>query len=515
MSEARETEPNHDGELVHDLCDAANLKLGDTWVIWYDTGGKKGAQDTDWETQMVTVGSFSTVVGLWNYWNAIDISRLPNGGNVRWMKDPIKPKWEDPANKDGGRLLVRHSSADWGEQALMDVLLWIVGVECGIEVYDGVCGFVFSRRRTGSRVEVWTRQLAKGAMESLAVEVQRITGGQELEYRDHKGSLLYAYKPPKKQKAPKAQQGAAPAIPMPLPRPRSRAGSIEVDMDALVKEAAPGAMATEAVMRKIRHSLQDEAEAAREAMASLPAQITAGVGFDDFTPCSSPMPSPMAKTPDSRPQLDLISEDGFQVEATASPSSSPPRGSLLAFDEKQLEAGDTATKGSGEECSLPGGLEAGGAEVVASEPARSPTSQNGLAEKTATERLKIRNIINSERQGKGVNLEGQTEVAKLAEEAGTSDTATKGSGEECSLPGGLEAGGAEVVASEPARSPTRTTRGKGSPRGGSGRRSSGKKQSEEMGPQLIMWGLAVLAVCVGVAVVLVAQKEPAADLQLT
>ena len=55
---------------------------------------------------------------------------------------------------------------------------------------------------------------------------------------------------------------------------------------------------------------------------------------------------------------------------------------------------------------------------------------------------------------KGVNLEGQTEVAKLAEEAGTSDTDTKGSGEECSLPGGLEAGGAEVVASEPARSPT-------------------------------------------------------------
>jgi len=147
-----------DDEQLRALCQNGALELSDTWTIWYDTGGKKGKTNgEEWETQMVSIGSFSTVVGLWNYWNAIDISRLPNGGNVRWMKEPIRPTWEDPANANGGRLLVRHTDNAWGEQALMDVLLWIIGVACGSERYDDICGFVFSRRRAGKRVEVWTR----------------------------------------------------------------------------------------------------------------------------------------------------------------------------------------------------------------------------------------------------------------------------------------------------------------------------------------------------------------------
>jgi len=324
-------------------CDHGSLGLAHAWVMWYDIGGKKGVHGEDWETNMVTVGEFSTVVGLWNYWNAIDISRLPDGGNVRWMKHPIQPKWEDPANKDGGRLLVRHQSAEWGEQALMDTLLWIVGMGCGTERYEQICGFVFSRRRTGQRVEVWTKALEKAAIESLAVDVQALTGGQEVEYRNHKGGLLYALKkPPKKAQTKQAWPIAIPApLPRPLgavPRHHSHGGNMEVDVDALVQQAMPGST-DETAMKKMRNSLQDEAEAAREAMASLPAELTGGIGVDDFTPCSSPVPSPCTSPSvkpgsDKLPNLCTLSE--CEESSTDTTTDTSKSGVPMAATEAQL-----------------------------------------------------------------------------------------------------------------------------------------------------------------------------------
>ena len=47
-------------------------------------------------------------------------------------------------------------------------------------------------RRTGSRVEVWTKSASKG-IEALATDLAKITGGREIEYRDHKGNMTYKH----------------------------------------------------------------------------------------------------------------------------------------------------------------------------------------------------------------------------------------------------------------------------------------------------------------------------------
>jgi len=71
-------------------------------------------------------------------------------------------------------------------------------------------------------------------------DVQEITSGQEMEYRDHKGNLIFAHQA---KAAPTVSQPEVknPSTPPALPRPRSRAASIEVDhrsgqsiVDALV-----------------------------------------------------------------------------------------------------------------------------------------------------------------------------------------------------------------------------------------------------------------------------------------
>jgi len=139
-------------------------------------------------------------------------------------------------------------------------------------------------------------------------------------------------------------------------------------------------------MGNLRRSLQDEAEASREAMASLPTQITGGVGFDDYTPCSSPVRAPSKDPADKLPELGSISESTLSPEQTSQ------------------------AKGS-------------------------------------------------------VNERSATETAA-------------------------------------APTPQQTT----------SRRSAGKKEKQDSTPQLIMWGLAGLALCVGVAVVFVAQKAPSPDL---
>ncbi|KFH68067.1 hypothetical protein MVEG_06797 [Podila verticillata NRRL 6337] len=72
--------------------------------------------------------------------------------NLHWFKKGIKPMWEDPRNKYGGRLTI------CPPRALLDVVWETVLILMAGDVLDHHgegTGAVFARRARGDRVEVW------------------------------------------------------------------------------------------------------------------------------------------------------------------------------------------------------------------------------------------------------------------------------------------------------------------------------------------------------------------------
>lgn len=45
------------------------------------------------------------------YNNIVKVSELSQGGNFHFFKEGVKPMWEDPANKEGGKWLIMTATA--------------------------------------------------------------------------------------------------------------------------------------------------------------------------------------------------------------------------------------------------------------------------------------------------------------------------------------------------------------------------------------------------------------------
>jgi translation initiation factor 4E len=113
------------------------------------------------------------------------------------FKENIKPKWEDPENAGGGKLMIHlHSSAmkTAGEALYFDLLLLIIGNQ--LESADNVCGLIFLRHKDS--IEIWIRKNAdresmKTSIIGMINEILQLKASvfllapADISYRPHKG----------------------------------------------------------------------------------------------------------------------------------------------------------------------------------------------------------------------------------------------------------------------------------------------------------------------------------------
>ena len=134
----------------------------------------------------------------------IELSAHPNP-NYHFFRQGIKPQWEDPANKEGGRWMINitkeedlKNSTDfvWEE-----VLMSLAGEY--LDEDDMITGAVFSRRRGLFRVAVWTRKSVgageddakvAASLTKIAVKLRQLLqlppvdkGGVAIEFYPHAG----------------------------------------------------------------------------------------------------------------------------------------------------------------------------------------------------------------------------------------------------------------------------------------------------------------------------------------
>ncbi|KAL8167149.1 hypothetical protein V2J09_008648 [Rumex salicifolius] len=175
---------------------ARDLKAGlhplrNKFVFWYTRRTPGVRTQASYEDNMRKIVDFSAVEGFWaSYCHLARPSTLPSPTDLHLFKDGIRPLWEDSANCNGGKWIVRFKKAVSG-RFWEDLVLALVGDQ--LEYSDDVCGAVLSVRFSEDILSVWNRNASDHqAVMALRDSIKRclkLPHSYVMEYKRHNDSL--------------------------------------------------------------------------------------------------------------------------------------------------------------------------------------------------------------------------------------------------------------------------------------------------------------------------------------
>ncbi|EMC94791.1 hypothetical protein BAUCODRAFT_74055 [Baudoinia panamericana UAMH 10762] len=155
------TNGHHDEEKVVTVFDDPsnfNVKhaLQNTWTLWF-TKPPSGKQD--WNELLKEVISFDSVEEFWGIYNNITpASELAQKSDYHLFKAGVRPEWEDPQNKHGGRWAYTFRTGNKAsDDVWLHIMLAAVGETLEEENDNEVMGVVVNIRKGFWRVGLWTR----------------------------------------------------------------------------------------------------------------------------------------------------------------------------------------------------------------------------------------------------------------------------------------------------------------------------------------------------------------------
>lgn len=114
-----------------------------------------GARAEPYEKQMKVLATASTVEQFWGvYTRLVPVSQVRDSVDIHMFKDGIRPMWEDEANRDGGKWIIRLKKG-LAHRFWEELLLAIVGEQ--FDVGDELCGCVLSCRFSEDIISVWNK----------------------------------------------------------------------------------------------------------------------------------------------------------------------------------------------------------------------------------------------------------------------------------------------------------------------------------------------------------------------
>ncbi|XP_044499688.1 eukaryotic translation initiation factor NCBP isoform X1 [Mangifera indica] len=192
-SEDNDNNNNKDAEerLSRDLNTSLH-PLKNKFVFWYTRRTPGVRTQTSYEDNIKKIVDFNTVEGFWVcYCHLARASSLPSPTDLHLFKDGIRPLWEDSANCNGGKWIIRFKkvvSARFWE----DLVLALVGDQ--LDYGDNICGAVLSIRFNEDILSVWNRNASdhQQAVMALRDSIKRhlkLPHTYVMEYKPHDASL--------------------------------------------------------------------------------------------------------------------------------------------------------------------------------------------------------------------------------------------------------------------------------------------------------------------------------------
>ncbi|CCI42027.1 unnamed protein product [Albugo candida] len=182
---------------VTDISDADDGNAGRTdapiqnmYTFWYMKRNTANKAES-YEKSIKELGDFKTVQGFWCIYNhLVRPNDLPNTMDYHLFKTGIKPMWEDPSNRRGGKWMVRMrkgiASRYWE-----DLILAIIGEQ--FDVGNEICGAVISIRYNEDILSLWNRNADNNeACYRIRDTMRRVLNLPQfvaLEYKRHDASL--------------------------------------------------------------------------------------------------------------------------------------------------------------------------------------------------------------------------------------------------------------------------------------------------------------------------------------
>ncbi|XP_075507370.1 eukaryotic translation initiation factor NCBP-like [Primulina tabacum] len=161
------------------------------FVFWYTRLTPGVRSQTAYEDNIKKVVDFSTVEYFWVcYCHLARPSTLPSPTDLHLIKDGIRPLWEDSANCNGGKWIIRFKKAVSG-LFWEDLVLALIGDQ--LDYGDNICGAVLSIRFNEDILSVWNRnasdnQAVMGLRDSIKRHL-KIPHTYVMEYKPHDASL--------------------------------------------------------------------------------------------------------------------------------------------------------------------------------------------------------------------------------------------------------------------------------------------------------------------------------------
>ncbi|EHA8588440.1 eukaryotic translation initiation factor NCBP [Cocos nucifera] len=161
------------------------------FVFWYTRRTPGVRTQISYEDNIKKIVEFSTVEGFWVcYCHLVRPSSLPSPTDLHLFKEGIRPLWEDAANCNGGKWIIRFKKAVSG-RFWEDLVLALVGDQ--LDYGDDVCGAVLSIRFNEDILSVWNRNASDHqAVMALRDSIKRhlkLPHSYLMEYKAHDASL--------------------------------------------------------------------------------------------------------------------------------------------------------------------------------------------------------------------------------------------------------------------------------------------------------------------------------------
>ena len=156
-------DPNKLVTVFHDK-DNFNVKhpLSNRWTLWF-TKPASGKGD-NWNDLLKEVITFESVEEFWGIYNNIaPVSGLALKSDYHLFKEGVRPEWEDPQNKHGGKWSYQFKDKRSVniDELWLHTMLSAIGETLEDEEDGEVMGVVVNVRKAFFRIGVWTRTIGK------------------------------------------------------------------------------------------------------------------------------------------------------------------------------------------------------------------------------------------------------------------------------------------------------------------------------------------------------------------
>lgn len=157
-------------------------------LAWKQPGASNVSTGLKYEENINKICTFNTVEDFWGYYqHMVRPEQLPIGCDFFLFQQDIKPMWEDIANKQGGRFILKIKK-QYGNRFWEDLILSFIGEQ--FEKNDEICGINASVREKEIVLSIWVKKgLDSEENKERAKKWIRGTLGLsekiEIEYREH------------------------------------------------------------------------------------------------------------------------------------------------------------------------------------------------------------------------------------------------------------------------------------------------------------------------------------------